>query len=114
MLSFLTVASAGRRLAGVAALLILAVIAVDLGDAGCDPIPVGLGDARVEAAHDEPADDCADLCLPDCFCCATTVAAAGRTITLRPQPAPGVPQQDSAPAAPGFSPLVEHVPLDLT
>lgn len=113
MLSFITIASAGRRLAGVAALLILAVIAIDLGDAGCDPIPVGLGDARLEAAHDEPADDCTDICLPDCFCCATTVAAAGRTITLRPLPAPGAPIQVAALAAPGFSPLVEHVPLDL-
>ena len=111
MLSFITSRAAGRRLATVLALAVLAVIAFDLGDAGCDPLAIGLGGARVTAAPEAATDGCADLCLPDCFCCASTVAAIPPVTPLRPAAAANAPAMLVTPAVPGFSPLVEHVPL---
>jgi len=101
----------GRTIAQAIALLILGVIGSDLGDVACDPLRLGLGDAILSPASAAATDACADLCLPDCFCCAPTVAAALPEIagapcaTLAPSPLL------AEPATSGFSLPIEHIPL---
>ncbi len=93
------------------ALLILGVIGFELGDTACDPLRVGLGDARLSAVPTDGADACADQCLNDCFCCATTVPAAAPGFS-------GLAAVDLdrtlprfQPPASGYSLPIDHVPL---
>ena len=107
----MTTRRTGGTIAQVIALLILGVIGSDLGDVACDPLRLGLGDAILSQASAAATDACADQCLPDCFCCAPTVAAALPEIAGAPAamraPGPLLPE----PAATGFSLPIEHIPL---
>ena len=100
-----------RILAKAIALLILSVIGLDLGDSGCDPLRVGLGDRLLSPAPTHAPDACSDLCLPDCFCCATTVAAAAPARTGRPAVTLARSLPRLAPPASGYSIPIDHVPL---
>lgn len=67
-----------RALTRVFALLVLASIAHDLTESGCDPLRVpGTTPVTAEAA-DGAGDPCDDVCVPDCYCCSATLAAGER------------------------------------
>jgi hypothetical protein len=70
------------------ALVLLALIAADVAtDADCDPLRMATPPAEAEvasAAGDTTADPCADVCLPDCFCCARSVVAL--SVIVAPAP----------------------------
>jgi len=95
-----------------AALALLALIAHDLQNRGCEPLdaarPLALAETPRDAA---PADACAGGCVPDCFCCSTALPA----LELQPLlPAVAVAGWvDSVPAslALGFSSHPDHVPI---
>jgi hypothetical protein len=104
--------SAWLRAMRIAALALLALIALDMQDAGCDPFdvagPLALGEAP---RHQAPADACASGCIPDCFCCSSALpapafdpllpadAVTGWTLCIPPSPALG------------FSTQPDHVPI---
>ena len=74
-----TLRDLSRALARAAALLVLASIAPDLVQAGCDPLVPGRGAAPVATVPGDVGDDaCAEGCVPDCYGCSTTLAAAAR------------------------------------
>lgn len=51
------------------ALVLMAMVGVDLLDAACDPLP-GISDVTSIAANtDGKAEACAGTCVADCFCC---------------------------------------------
>ena len=64
-----------KPLIKIAALLLLAVIAIDIPDAGCDPIGIPGDRPVLTSPPAEDGDACADFCVPDCFCCSITLAA---------------------------------------
>jgi hypothetical protein len=104
--------AAWRRAVRLAALALLALIAHDLQDSGCEPLvasrPLALAETPRDAA---PADACAGGCVPDCFCCSMALPA----LELQPLlPAVAVAGWvDSVPASPalGFSSHPDHVPI---
>jgi hypothetical protein len=98
-------------LAQVAAFALLCLIALDLTHASCDPLLLPLGGTLVSVPPAGPSDACGDGCVPDCFCCSTTVAAAPvvsiqpfRLACDRPAPPAGRP-------AAGISSVPDHIPI---
>ena len=68
----------------IVALLLAAVVCADMTlDAACDPIAFPGPPAAAAVSPDETggADACADLCVPDCFCCSRS-EAAGQELVL--------------------------------
>jgi hypothetical protein len=94
----------------IVALLLVALVCADVAlDAGCEPAPVPAGGATTALANagpDSPADACAEVCVPDCFCCSRS-ESPGATPTL-PPPA----QTAEAPESPraSLTPLCLPVP----
>ena len=81
------------------AILLLAAIGSDLvGDTGChelsEPVPEA---AWQRAAPEDTADACATVCVPDCFCCTRSTAAAPAVTP----PAPGSVHAVEPAASPG-------------
>jgi hypothetical protein len=100
----------------VAACLLLSAIAWDvLADAACDIAPaLGPATAAVQAQNQEQSGDaepCSSVCVPDCFCCSSSVAA-GPVIELPP---PVLVRTSDSPArerwSEGFRLVVDHPPL---
>jgi len=60
------------------AVAVLAAIGLDLADLWCDPIELS-GSAVVFVSSEGADDPCSDFCVPDCFCCATALAAGSDT-----------------------------------
>jgi hypothetical protein len=103
-----------RLVSRIAAIFLLALISGDLADASCDPIrlPQDAPD-HIASAQDLP-DPCADCCVPDCFCCATSLPAA-ESFTLPGAGAVfGRPMEPAETLIPGVSPLVDHIPLSVS
>lgn len=101
------------KLYPIAALMLLLVIAADLSDDACHPLPHG----RTQATSISGAlagDACASACVPDCYCCSTISV----TVAYVPQQATGAATPLLAPAArsypPGVRPLPYHPPLTLS
>ncbi len=98
-------------LAQVAAFALLCLIGLELTHASCDPLLLSLGGSVVSVPPAAPSDACGEGCIPDCFCCSTTVAAAP-VVTIQPfllacdRPAPPAEH----PAA-GISPVPDHIPI---
>jgi len=103
-----------------AALAVLTGIALDLAaDASCDTVPsLGASLVTVMDVNDRgrttETEACADVCVPDCFCCSRSVAADPAAVP--PAPA-GLTRLD--PLAAGHSrvghrPVVDHPPLLLS
>jgi hypothetical protein len=104
--------AAWRRAARLAALALLALIARDLQNSGCDPLdaarPLALAETPRDAA---PADACTGGCVPDCFCCSTTLPAAEMPPLLPAIVLAGRVESVSAATALGFSSHPDHVPI---
>jgi hypothetical protein len=109
--------SIGRHLkrlkfgARVAAILVLGLIVMDLGDAACDPVTIPDGPVLLSPLPGG-GDACADFCVPDCFCCSTTILVASSHPVGRAMQVTGQVLPTFDPPSAGFSPQVDHVPLE--
>jgi len=104
--------AAWGRAARLAALALLALIAHDLQDSGCDPLDAARPLALAETPRDEaPADACAGGCVPDCFCCSTTLPAVEIRLLLPAVALAGRVESASASPALGFFSQPDHVPI---
>jgi hypothetical protein len=102
-----------RALRSVAAAFLVAVAVGDLAtDADCDPLPSASGGVVVTAATDcdSDADACAAGCIPDCFCCARSLAAGPRVAPPAPFGVAAVAAIGTPVLPPGFSFRSEHPP----
>jgi hypothetical protein len=80
---------ASRLFARLAACLLLVAIGADLfADVDCAPHFTATADAdrtlTAPAGGGAASDACAQVCVPDCFCCSTSVAAAARVLPPAP------------------------------
>jgi hypothetical protein len=98
-------------LRAITAIFLVAVALGDLAiDADCDPLSFTSGASAITMATDDNTDACAAGCIPDCFCCSRSLAAAPRVSPPAPDgvaaalavAAPGLP--------PGFSVLDDRPP----
>jgi hypothetical protein len=109
-------AAARFRILRGAACLLLSAIALDLlADAGCDAVfAPGSATPSVRAqdqGHQSDREACSSICVPDCFCCSSSVAA-GPVIVLPPPVLVrsfGVPAREHWPE--GFRLVVDRPPL---
>lgn len=110
----LTRLAARRLLSKLFAALVVCIIFADIAlDGSCDPVATG-GATQVAftaGTTDGANDPCADLCVPDCFCCSRSVTA-GPAI-LPPMIGPVAAASElRAPATPaGVRPVPYHPPL---
>ena len=96
------------------ACLLLAIIAADVG-AGtvCDSLGFGPASAATVRGPDSSGanEPCADVCVPDCFCCSRSLPAGPLVLPPEPQRFTSV----DAPAAEdwpeGVRPVLDHPPL---
>ncbi len=93
------------------AIFILALVALDLGDTWCDPLVVPEAGLAVNTPKSNQADACAGQCVPDCFCCSTSVPAVHITLVGRPAPTTEVVILHAVHASTGFRNPLDHVPL---
>jgi hypothetical protein len=110
MLSTRFMSGAAVAAARVAAILMLALLAVDLGDAWCDPLVPPLESALTGGAAGH-ADPCTGTCVDDCFCCSSSVTAVRPALPSEPAPTDVVRAPAGASASPGFALPPDHVPL---
>lgn len=110
MSSLLILSGTALRVARVAAIVVLALLALDLGDAWCDPL-VPTRESAVTTAPEGGADPCTEICVDDCFCCASSVAAVRPAPISEPAPTEMLAPPRSAPTSPGFALPPDHVPL---
>jgi hypothetical protein len=105
-------APVGRGLA----CLLLAAICVDIvGDATCDAPPPVAPSATVladlERGPSRSPEPCAEVCVPDCFCCSRSVAADPAVVPPRPVGLTRLATPASEHGAAGWRPPVDHPPL---
>src|SRR5207249_2519070 len=81
------------------AILVLALLALDLGDAWCDPLILPMAGPGITASPAGPAEACAGICVPDCFCCSTSVPAVHVTLVCQVAPSIDVPVLRTAQAS---------------
>lgn len=93
------------------AVLMLVLLGLDLLDASCDPLMVSPGLPLLTDFQNAGPDPCGDTCVPDCFCCSSSVPAA--RLSLAWEPTPGVVM--AAPLftrlSPGFVQPLDHIPI---
>ena len=98
---------------GSVAVALLGVIALDLVDAQCDPLRLPGTRVVVDPDDDADTDACADLCVPDCFCCSTTVLALAPYALTIAGATPQAPAPPSYRITAGVQRVPDHVPLTL-
>ena len=98
-------------LARAASILVLSFIAIDIGDASCDPLILSEGRGAVSTGRPDAPDACGSVCVPDCFCCFSTVPPTPAASIRRPRPTPEQPVSSIECPATGFSPVLEHIPI---
>lgn len=91
------------------ALALMAVVAGDLLDAACDPLPTWTDTTTVEAGSGGDADACSDICVADCYCCnagdgPTVIAAADPLDFLQMTPLSVARRRPSPTSAPPDQP----------
>jgi hypothetical protein len=100
-----------RTLSRIVVVLLAGIIVVGLADGSCDPLAAFDGLAIFSAQQPLSSDACAGSCVPDCFCCSTTVPAAA-VFSMQEFDLPSeqpVLAVDST--RPGFPPGLDHVPI---
>jgi hypothetical protein len=100
-----------RILARIVVVLLAGVIVVGLADGSCDPLAAFDGLAIVSAQQSLSSDACAGSCVPDCFCCSTTVPTTAAFSVREFDPVSEQPVQAADSARPGFPPGLDHVPI---
>ena len=95
----------GSFLRRLLALGFLAVILADLADASCDPL--------VRTGRETGREACSIVCVADCFCCASKIAAAEAPALAESAPAEPAPVPALGQRAPGVLPAPYHPPKTL-
>jgi len=93
------------------ALLVLATVAADLGDASCDP--VRMPDDHLNLLSPMPAQDadpCAAFCVPDCFCCSSLLVTGPVLLTADMRPLESTPSAPAERVSLGVSSIPYHPP----
>jgi hypothetical protein len=93
------------------AIFVLALLALDLGDAWCDPLILPMAGSAITTPPAGPAEACAGICVPDCFCCSTIVPAVHVILVWQFAPSIDVPLLRTAQASTGFVHPLDHVPI---
>jgi hypothetical protein len=103
----------GGPIRNLVALLLLALVYTDLGDASCDPLwPVRQSGATALATPAGAGQDdeaCRDVCVPDCFCCARSLAA-GHELAAPAVPGASFDPPPDEHAVPGTRAVPDHPP----
>jgi hypothetical protein len=100
-----------RIAARIPAILLLATIVGDLPDAWCDPLPLQEDRPGLSPPEAEAPEACNEVCVPDCFCCSSTVPAIRPMQIERPaHPVEGRWLLVLSVAS-GFPSLPDHVPI---
>lgn len=97
----------------IVALVLLAVIALDIPDASCDPLEIPDDRPVFSSSPGHDDDPCSACCVPDCFCCSSThlavlVFARGSLDLL-----PGAPIIVLSLPTQGIPPVQDHVPKSI-
>jgi len=93
------------------AAVLLALIAVDLGDASCDPLPAPSETLMLTGPQEEGAEACEKGCIPDCFCCSRPLPAAEGLPLEGPRIVTGSIFIHPPRLPADFSDVIDHVPL---
>ena len=94
-----------------AAILILGLLTVDLVDSWCDPLTIPGLRPTVGSSQPNRTDACANVCVPDCFCCSSAAPAVTVSLMQEPTPLSDVPVSPVQFLAAGFSPFIDHIPI---
>ena len=96
----------------VTACLLVALIAADLAtDAQCDGVRLSAGESVARSVPSRTADACDTLCVPDCFCCARSLAAGAAAVPPHPGPLTQSLVTVAASGSPGVRPVADPPPL---
>jgi hypothetical protein len=95
----------------IVAVLVLGLLALDIGDAWCDPLVDPGGELLTSTSGASATDPCSGTCVPDCFCCSSSVPAASLHLVCEPLPTALAFQVTEAGASSGFEFPLDHVPL---
>ena len=102
-----------RRILSLAAILVLGLLALDLGDAACDPAIAGAARPEVSPQPMGSADPCSQVCVSDCFCCSSSIPAVSLSHACELLPGAAVIQVSDAGGDSGFDLPLDHVPLSI-
>lgn len=94
----------------IVALALLAVIALDIPDAECDPVGIQGDRPGVSASLEHGDDPCSARCVPDCFCCSSTLLAVPVFARGPLELLPGAPVVVLSRVTQGIPPVQDHVP----
>jgi hypothetical protein len=95
----------------IVALLVLATVVADLGNASCDPIPRPNDQANLFSPQPAQDDDpCAAFCVPDCFCCSSLLVTGSVLLIADARPLEGTPSAPAERVSFGVSPIPYHPP----
>lgn len=95
------------------ALGLLAVIALDIPDAECDPVRIQGDQPGVSASLEHGDDPCSARCVPDCFCCSSTLLAVPVFAKGPLELLPGVPVIVLPRVTQGIPSVQDHVPKSI-
>jgi hypothetical protein len=105
----------GRRMmVRLVAIALLALIGGDLTDVSCDPI--GIHPENASFTHPAPpsGDSCGEVCIPDCFCCASKLPAQSAFVIWKAEILLDTPASPVCHSVAGFSFIPDHVPIFLS
>jgi hypothetical protein len=102
--------------AAAACLLVTVIVSDVVADSACDaPTTGSVSEPMVRGAHPNRAGDiCADVCVPDCYCCSRSVAAGPAFLPAEPQRLLPVDAPPAGHGSVGVRPVVDHPPLPST
>jgi hypothetical protein len=95
----------------IVAVLILGLLVLDLGDAWCDPLIAPGAGPLISTTATSSTDPCSGTCVPDCFCCSSSVPAVSLHLTCEPLTSMLALHVTEAAASSGFEIPLDHVPL---
>jgi hypothetical protein len=91
--------------------LVLALIMLDLGDRSCYSLDVSQPNHTISAQESKQSDACAEFCVPDCFCCSSVSPAITVALAQEPTPLSDLPALPVRFLTPGFSSVLDHIPI---
>lgn len=94
-----------------AALLVLCILALDLTDAACDPLIISWGTPGLSDVQAGDGDPCGDTCVPDCFCCSSSVPAVHLSLAWEWAPSVVIATLSTPRLSAGFPNFPDHVPI---
>lgn len=92
-------------------LLVLALVVLDLWDRSCYSLDVSQPNPTISAHESKQSDACAEFCVPDCFCCSSVSPAITVALAQEPTSLSALPALPVRFLTPGFSPVLDHIPI---